>query len=461
MPQHSKPYANVLETIGWTPLIRLQRVTQGFRTPVYGKAEFFNPGGSVKDRIGLAMIEAAEREGRLKPGGVIVEATSGNTGVGLALAAAVKGYRCIFTMPDKMSQEKARLLRALGAEVIITPTAVATDHPDNYIMKGRAIAAALDNAIFADQHYNPVNPDVHYHTTGPELWTQTDGQLTHFVCAPGTGGTVSGAGRFLKERNQTIRVIAADPVGSIYKAYAATHIKGEGTPYKVEGIGGDKIPTSLHFDVVDEWIAVSDKDAMGMTRRLAREEGLFCGGSTGVNVVAALDVARRLDDPSACVVTILCDTGERYLSKVYNDEWLLENQLVDAERRTVAQLVGQKEGGSPPLVSVAPQATVRQALNLMTTYNVSQLPVLDGTDGVGSVSEQALMARSIENAATLDRSVREVMDAPFPVVDGDWPLDRLTALLSRETPAALVRRDGTLAGIVTRYDLLHQLAGIR
>jgi len=461
VPQHSKPYANVLETIGWTPLIRLQRVTQGFRTPVYGKAEFFNPGGSVKDRIGLAMIEAAEREGRLKPGGVIVEATSGNTGVGLALAAAVKGYRCIFTMPDKMSQEKARLLRALGAEVIITPTAVATDHPDNYIMKGRAIAAALDNAIFADQHYNPVNPDVHYHTTGPELWTQTDGQLTHFVCAPGTGGTVSGAGRFLKERNQTIRVIAADPVGSIYKAYAATHIKGEGTPYKVEGIGGDKIPTSLHFDVVDEWIAVSDKDAMGMTRRLAREEGLFCGGSTGVNVVAALDVARRLDDPSACVVTILCDTGERYLSKVYNDEWLLENQLVDAERRTVAQLVGQKEGGSPPLVSVAPQATVRQALNLMTTYNVSQLPVLDGTDGVGSVSEQALMARSIENAATLDRSVREVMDAPFPVVDGDWPLDRLTALLSRETPAALVRRDGTLAGIVTRYDLLHQLAGIR
>jgi cystathionine beta-synthase len=461
VPQHSKPYANVLETIGWTPLIRLQRVTQGIRTPVYGKAEFFNPGGSVKDRIGLAMIEAAEREGRLKPGGVIVEATSGNTGVGLALAAAVKGYRCIFTMPDKMSQEKARLLRALGAEVIITPTAVAPDHPDNYIMKGRAIAAALDNAIFADQHYNPVNPDVHYHTTGPELWTQTDGQLTHFVCAPGTGGTVSGAGRFLKERNQTIRVIAADPVGSIYKAYAATHIKGEGTPYKVEGIGGDKIPTSLHFDVVDEWIAVSDKDAMGMTRRLAREEGLFCGGSTGVNVVAALDVARRLDDPSACVVTILCDTGERYLSKVYNDEWLLENQLVDAERRTVAQLVGQKEGGSPPLVSVAPQATVRQALNLMTTYNVSQLPVLDGTDGVGSVSEQALMARSIENAATLDRSVREVMDAPFPVVDGDWPLDRLTALLSRETPAALVRRDGTLAGIVTRYDLLHQLAGIR
>jgi cystathionine beta-synthase len=458
---HPKPYTNILETIGWTPLIRLQRVAHGMRTPVYGKAEFFNPGGSVKDRIGLAMIEAAEREGRLRPGGVIVEATSGNTGVGLALAAAVKGYRCIFTMPDKMSQEKARLLRALGAEVIITPTAVAPDHPDNYIMKGRAIAAALDNAIFADQHYNPVNPEAHYRTTGPELWAQTDGHLTHFVCAPGTGGTVSGAGRFLKERNPGIRVIAGDPAGSIYKAYATTHVKGEGTPYKVEGIGGDKIPTSLHFDVVDEWITVSDKDAIAMTRRLAREEALFCGGSTGVNVVAALDVARRIDDPHACVVTILCDTGERYLSKVYNDEWLRENQMVDVERLTVAQLVGHKEHGAPPLVSVSPQSTVRQALNLMSTYNVSQLPVLDGADGVGSVSEQTLMTRALGDAATLDRSVRELMDAPFPVVDGDWPLDRLTALLSRETPAALVRRDGALAGIVTRYDLLHQLAGIR
>jgi cystathionine beta-synthase len=458
---HLKPYDNVLETIGWTPLIRLHRITQGIRTPVYAKAEFFNPGGSVKDRIGLAMIEAAEREGRLRPGGVIVEATSGNTGIGLALAAAVKGYRCIFTMPDKMSQEKARLLRALGAEVIITPTAVAPDHPDNYIMKGRAIAASLDNAIFADQHYNPVNPEAHYRTTGPELWEQTEGRLTHFVCAPGTGGTVSGAGRYLKERNPKIRVIAGDPKGSIYTEYAATHVKGEGTPYKVEGIGGDKIPTSLHFDVVDEWIEVSDKDAISVTRRLAREEALFCGGSTGVNLVAALDVARRLDDPNACVVTILCDTGERYLSKVYNEEWLRENQLVDAERRTVSQIIGHKEGAAPPLVSVGPQATVRQALNLMSTYNVSQLPVLDGADGVGSVSEQVLMTRALADATTLDRAVREIMDPPFPVVDGDWPLDRLTALLSRETPAALVRHNGGLAGIITRYDLLHQLSGIR
>ena len=461
MAQHTKPYADVLETIGWTPLIRVNRVTRGLRTPVYAKAEFFNPGGSVKDRIGVAMIEAAEREGRLKPGGLIVEATSGNTGVGLAIAAAVKGYRCIFTMPDKMSQEKARLLRALGAEVIITPTAVPPDHPDNYIVKGRAIAAAHENAIFADQHYNPVNPEAHYQTTGPEIWEQTAGKVTHFVCAPGTGGTVSGAGRYLKERNPKIRVVAGDPVGSIYTEYARTHRKSEGQPYKVEGIGGDKIPTSLHFDVIDEWIYVTDKDAMLMARRLAKEEGLFVGGSTGVNIVSALDVARRLDDPHALVVTVLCDTGERYLSKVYNDEWLRENQMLDDERPTVARLVAAKDSGAPALIHVTPEASIRQALNLMSTYNVSQLPVLDGGDGVGAVSEQALMGRAIEDPKVLDRAVREVMDPPFPVVDSHSPLDRLAALLSRETPAALVRRDGEVVGIVTRYDLLHQLAGIR
>ena len=461
MTAHPKPYDNVLETIGWTPLIRLRRLTQGIKTPVYGKAEFFNPGGSVKDRIGIAMIEAAEREGRLKPGGLVVEATSGNTGVGLALAAAVKGYRCIFTMPDKMSQEKARLLRALGAEVIITPTAVAPDHPDNYIVKGRAIAALHPNAIFADQHYNPVNPEAHYRTTGPEIWTQTEGKITHFVCSPGTGGTVSGVARYLKEKNPKVRVIAGDPVGSIYREYGETHKKGEGAPYKVEGIGGDKIPSALDFEAVDEWMTVSDKDAILLARRLAREEGLFCGGSTGVNVLTALEVARAVDDPGACVVTILADTGERYLSKVYNDEWLRENQILDPERATVAGLMSGKDGKGPKVIQVAPQATVRQALNLMSTYNVSQLPVLDGDDGVGAVSEQALMAAALKDAGVLDRPVRELMDPPFPVVDDEWPLARLTSLLSRETPAALVRKNGEIAGIVTRYDLLHQLSGIR
>jgi len=461
MSAHVKPYDDILGTIGWTPVIRLRRLTQGIRTPVLAKAEFFNPGGSVKDRIGLAMIEAAEREGRLKPGGLVVEATSGNTGVGLALAAAVKGYRCIFTMPDKMSQEKARLLRALGAEVIITPTAVAPDHPDNYIVKGRAIAAAHPNAIFADQHFNAVNPEAHYRTTGPEIWTQTEGKITHFVCSPGTGGTVTGVARYLKEKNPGIRVIAGDPVGSIYRQYGESHTKGEGAPYKVEGIGGDKIPTALDFSLVDEWITVTDKDAVLLARRLAREEGLFCGGSTGVNVAAALEVARRLDDPKACVLTILCDTGERYLSKVYNDEWLKENEMLESEQATVEALMSRKEAAGPAVVQVAPAATVRQALNLMSTYNVSQLPVLDGADAVGAVSEQSLMARALADAGVLDRPVGDVMDPPFPVVDGEWPVARLTSLLSRETPAVLVRRNGGIAGIVTRYDLLHQLSGIR
>jgi cystathionine beta-synthase len=327
-------------------------------------------------------------------------------------------------------------------------------------MKGRAIAAAHPNAIFADQHYNQVNPETHYRTTGPEIWEQTDGRITHFVCAPGTGGTVSGAGRYLKEQDPTIRVIAGDPVGSIYLAYAQTKRPAEGHPYKVEGIGGDKLPTALHWDVIDEWIAVSDKDAMLMARRLAREEGLFTGGSTGVNLVSALEVARRVDNPHAMVVTILSDTGERYLSKVYNDEWLRENQILETERTTVSRLVLAKGNGAPALIHVGPEATVRQALNLMSTYNVSQLPVLDGGDGVGAISEQALMAKALEQPATLDQPVGDVMDPPFPVVDADLPVDRLTTLLTRETPAVLVRRDGLLAGIVTRYDLLHQLAGI-
>jgi cystathionine beta-synthase len=460
-PQHLKPYDDVLQTVGWTPLIRLNRVTAGIRTPVYAKAEFFNPGGSVKDRIGLAMIEAAEREGRLKPGGVIVEATSGNTGVGLAIAAAVRGYRCIFTMPDKMSQEKSRLLRALGAEVIITPTAVPPDHPDNYLMKGRAIAASLPNAIFADQHYNPVNPDVHYRTTGPEIWQQTKGRVTHFTCSPGTGGTVTGAGRYLKERNPKIRVVAGDPVGSIYTEYAKTHRKGEGHPYKVEGIGGEKIPTSLDFDVVDEWMYVTDRDAMLMARRLAKEEGLFVGSSTGVNVVTALEAARRLNDPEALVVTILCDTGERYLSKVFSDEWMRENQLLDAERVTLATILSGKPQEAPELVTIAPAATARQALNLMSTYDVSQLPVVEGADCVGSVSEATLTTKALSESAILERPVRDVMESPYPVVDDSMSLETLTALLARETPAALIRRNGELAGIVTRYDVLRHVAGVR
>src|SRR3989454_6456895 len=317
---HIKAYRDVLETIGWTPLIRLNKVTQGLRTPLYAKAEFFNPGGSVKDRIGVAMIGAAEREGRLRPGGWIVEATSGNTGVGLALAAAVKGYRCVSTMPDKMSQEKARLLRALGAEVIIPPTAVPPDHPENYIMKGRAIAAAHPNAIFADQHYNPVNPDVHYRTTGPELWEQPAGTITHFVCAPGTGGPVSGAGRFLKEKNPRVLFFNDTATAEIYTEYARTRQKTEGHPYKVEGIGGDKMPAPAPWDGIDEGMTGSHKEAILIVRRLAQEKNLFARGATRGHGVAALARAPPAGGPQALVVTVRADTGGRYMSEGLNDE---------------------------------------------------------------------------------------------------------------------------------------------
>jgi cystathionine beta-synthase len=457
--KRARPYDSILEAVGGTPLVRLSRIGRGLRTPIFGKAENLNPGGSVKDRIGLAIIEGAERRGELKPGGVVVEATSGNTGVGLAVAAAIKGYRCIFTIPDKMSSEKIRLLRAFGAEVVVVPTAVPPDHPEYYIQKAISIVAATPGAIFANQHYNPDNPEAHYRTTGPEIWDQTGGRVTHFVCAPGTGGTVTGAGRYLKEKNPAVKVIAGDPVGSIYTEYARSHTKGQGWPYKVEGIGGDKIPTSLDFDVVDEWMTVSDADAFRTARRLTREEGLFVGGSSGLNVFCALDVARRLDDPEAIVVTLLCDTGERYLTKIYDDTWMRENQMLESERVTAGALLGRHPEALPPLVSVGPSANLRQALNLLSTWGLSQLPVVDGDDCVGSVGE-ALIARVLEDAKILDRPVSEVMSAPFPVVDADVPLDRLVTLLSRETPAALVRDEGRLVGIVNRYDVLREVAGI-
>ena len=460
MNRHLSPYDNIVEVVGWTPLVRLRRIARGLRTPVYGKAENLNPGGSVKDRIGLAIIEGAERRGELKPGGVVVEATSGNTGIGLAIAAAIKGYRCIFTIPDKMSSEKIRLLRAFGAEVIVVPTAVPPDHPEYYLQKARAIVASTPGAIFANQHYNPDNPEAHYRSTGPEIWEQTGGKVTHFVCSPGTGGTVSGAGRYLKERNPSVRVVAGDPAGSIYGEYARTHEKGPGGPYKVEGIGGDKIPTSLDFTVVDEWLTVTDADAFRTARRLTREEGIFVGGSAGLNVFTALEVARAVDDPDAYVVTILCDTGERYLSKLYDDAWMRENQMLERERVTAGQLLEQHPDEVPPLVSVAPAANVRQALNLLATWGLSQVPVVDGDESVGSVTE-GLMARVLEDAKLLERPVSEVMGAPFPVVDAGVPLDRLVTLLSKETPAALVREGGRLVGIVNRYDVLRQIAGIR
>ena len=457
-PRHGEPYEDVLGLVGWTPLIRLTRVTRGIRTPVYGKAEFMNPGGSVKDRIGLAMIEAAERAGLLEPGGTVVEGTSGNTGLAIAMAAATRGYRCIFTMPDKMSREKVKLLRAFGAEVVITPTAVPPDHPDHYVNRARTIAETTPGGFLADQFYNRANPEAHYRTTGPEVWEQSRGAVTHFFAGAGTGGTISGTGRYLKEKNPEVRVVGVDPVGSVISGFYHTGTAGAGEPYKVEGLGNDKIPGALDIDYIDDYVTVTDGEAFAMARRLVREEGLFVGGSSGLIVRAAVAEARRLDDPDAFVVAVLCDWGERYLTKQYDEEWMRNNGFLARRRATVAEMVADKIEPLPELLTATPSTPVRMAISTLSSHHVSQLPVVVGGECVGSVAERRLMSAVLADPGVLEQDVESVMEAPYPVLDEHADAEAATRLLSGSAHAVLIRVNGRLDGILTRHDLVRSLA---
>ncbi|MEM7417336.1 MAG: pyridoxal-phosphate dependent enzyme [Gemmatimonadota bacterium] len=459
MTRHPQPYDSVLDLIGWTPLVRMHRVHDGSVTPLYAKCEFMGPGGSVKDRIGLAMIEAAEADGSLKPGGTVVEATGGNTGLALAMAASLKGYACICTMPDKMSSEKVKLLRAFGAEVVITPTAVPPDHPDHYLQKARTITKETPGAVLANQFYNQANPDAHYASTGPEIWEQSGGRVTHFIASAGTGGTITGVGRYLKEQNPNVRIIGVDPEGSMVAPFFNTGEGIEGQPYKVEGIGNDKIPGTLDLDVVDEYRSMSDGPAFRMARRVSREEGLFAGGSAGMLVQAAVDVAREIEDPDAFVVTLICDWGERYLSKAYDDDWMRENGFLQRpKKQSVLDVVSAKESRVDGIVSVEPTTPIRIALSAITAHDIGQLPVLRDGECIGSLTESKLMVKIIEDPEILDRPTESVMGAPFPVLDGALDSARIRPLLAGDNAACLVRREGELVGIITRYDVVKALA---
>jgi cystathionine beta-synthase len=461
---------SILDLVGGTPLVRISRLTGDLgprdRQPLLlAKLEMLNPGGSVKDRIGLPMIEAAERDGLLKPGGTIIEPTSGNTGHGLAIAAALKGYRCIFVMADKQSAEKQQLLRAYGAEVVLCPTNVAPESPESYYSVAARLARDIPGAFKPDQYWNAENPAAHERTTGPELWDQTDGRITHFVASVGTGGTISGAARVLKSRNPAIQVIGADPEGSVLSGDTAR-------PYLTEGVGEDFFPGTYDPSVIDRWVRVSDRDAFAMARRLTREEGILAGGSCGTALVAAREVVRDLTSTAggaeAIVVVLLPDSGRSYLSKIYNDEWMRFNGLLATTGAVVrvGDLLRDRHhaGPLPDLVLARTTQRVGEAIEILQEFGISQLPVSelpedDAIEGiVGSITEKGLLDRAFRDPAIVERTVGEVMDRPLPLVPLDASLDQAFALLSGDAAAVIATRGDRPVGVLTRADVLEYLA---
>ncbi len=448
-------FNNILEAVGRTPLVKLNSVTDGCKALLLAKLENFNPGGSVKDRIGLAMIEDAEEKGLLRPGGTIIEPTSGNTGIGLAMVAAIKGYRCIFTIPDKMSQEKINLLKAFGARVVVCPTAVPPDSPQSYYKVAERLQRETPNSLIPQQYFNPMNPEAHYLTTGPEIWEATDGKITHFVCGMGTGGTISGAGRYLKEKNPEVKVIGVDPVGSVIADYFRTKEMVQPHTYKVEGIGEDIIPGTTHFEYIDDVVKAEDRESFLYTR-LAREEGILVGGSSGSALAGALKVAKNLTK-DAVVVVLFADTGERYLSKVHSEAWLREHGFLE-EEPPLLNILLSKDPELPAVVTIRTEEPVMRAVELMRRYTVSQLPVIESGRPVGSIREEALLARLVKKAELREAQVREIMDKPFPVVNVREDLEEVCKLLLRGNPAVLVGTGDDLQGIVTRFDVVEYLS---
>lgn len=445
---------SIVEQIGNTPLIKLNKISKGLKPQIFAKLESANPGGSVKDRIGYNMIVDAEKRGMLKPGGTVIEATSGNTGIGLAITAAVKDYKCIFVVTSKVSDEKINYLKALGAEVIVVSNLVDPDDPEYYVNVAKRLHTEIPNSFFAYQYSNPSNPEIHYNTTGPEIWRQTDGKITYFVSSIGTGGTISGTGRFLKEKNPNVQVIGADPLGSIFKHYKETGEIIKGTPYLVEGIGQDCLPENVLFQFIDKIINISDKESFTAARRLTKEEGIFCGGSTGTIVHVALEIAKDLSKDDV-IVFIVCDTGERYLSKVHNEDWLRLNRMLDTEIRTLRDISDRKKAtGIEEISSVKEDDKVKNVLELITKTGYSQIPVLKGKQSIGSIRENKLLAKLVEDPLRYNAFIKDVMEESFPILDAKTEIMEVKNIL-KTNPAVLVSDFGLVTDIITRYDLIN------